>query len=93
VKVLWRFRGCELPSSVLIWFLILDFLFVILWSLIIFTKMSGVQEIIIANSYELKLAVFFKAIEALATRTRTLENLASGLVQVQEPKFLNQRNM
>jgi hypothetical protein len=55
--------------------------------------MSGVQEIIIANSYELKLAVFFKAIEALATRTRTLENLASGLVQVQEPKFLNQRNM
>ena len=39
--------------------------------------MSRVQEIIIADSYELKLVAFLKAIEALATRIGTLENLAS----------------
>jgi hypothetical protein len=42
---------------------------------------------------ESKLDAVLKAIEALTARTVTLENLALGLVQVQQPKFLNERNI
>jgi hypothetical protein len=45
--------------------------------LTVFTKISGVQEINIADSHESKLDEVLKAIEALTATTGALENLAS----------------
>jgi hypothetical protein len=52
-------------------------MFTVLSSLIVFAKMSGVQEINMADSHESKLDAVFKTIEALTARTGALENLAS----------------
>jgi hypothetical protein len=41
--------------------------------------MSGIQEINMVDSYESKLDVVLKAIEALTARTGALENLASRI--------------
>jgi hypothetical protein len=54
-------------------------MFVVLLRLIVFIKMLGVQEISMANSYESKLDVVLKAIEALTVITRALKSLASGV--------------
>jgi hypothetical protein len=51
--------------------------FATLSSLTVFTKISGVQEINIADSHESKLDEVLKAIEALTATTGALENLAS----------------
>jgi hypothetical protein len=50
--------------------------FAILLSLIVFVKISRVQEINMADSHESKLNAILKTIEALTVRTRALENLA-----------------
>jgi hypothetical protein len=54
-------------------------MFVVLSSLLVFAKMSGVQKINMVDSHELKLDAILKAIEALTTRFGALENLASGV--------------
>jgi hypothetical protein len=79
LKALWRFRGCGLSSSKLILFLFWFLVFAILSSLINFTKMSGAQEINMANSHESKLDAILKAIEVLTARTGALENMTSGI--------------
>jgi hypothetical protein len=53
--------------------------FAILSNLIVFAKMSEIQEINMADSHESKLDVVLKAIEALTARTEALENLASAV--------------
>jgi hypothetical protein len=53
-------------------------LFVILLSLIVFAKISGVQEINMADSHESKLYAVLKAIEALIAKIGALKNLVSG---------------
>jgi hypothetical protein len=74
-------------------FLFWSFPFAIFLSLIVFAKMLGIQEINMADSHESKLDIVLKANEAIIARTGALENLASRVVQVQEPRFFNQRNM
>jgi hypothetical protein len=58
---------------VLFWSLVIA----ILLSLIVFAKMSGIQEINMADPHESKLDAVLKAIEALIGRTKALENLTS----------------
>jgi hypothetical protein len=52
-------------------------MFVVFSNLIVFIKMSRIQEISMDNLHESKLDAFLKAIEALTARTRALKNLAS----------------